>query len=552
MKKWATLIAIFAALPVANSQFLPPPSFCISPGFFRNPTDCTRFYRCVDQRRTLGSFQIFHFSCPSGTVFDEITKICNFPFRSAPCDTLASASETVPSPSNPEEPHQPAGPVVVRPPKPPISGGGRPKPGGGRPKPGGGRPHPGGRPKPGGSRPKPGGSRPKPGGGRPKPGGGRPKPGGSRPGIPSGGTRPGSSGTRPESGGSRPGSGVDRPGSGQSRPGSGGTKPGGGRPGGINGIQTPGLGGSKPKPGGSRPGSSGTRPGSGTNRPDSGNKPGFGGGRPGIHPPISGGGIWPNHDGFPGSWPGGGGQPGGGGVGVGGSGGTSPVGNIPGLGGVFPGHGPPISVFPGPGGFIPGPGITIPDSGSFPGSGTGDNGNPGSSTGGVTGTVGGSGGQRPGGGSVRPPPTSPRPPFIDMQEEDEYDYDMYDEEDDLGGEKGQDGKNYEVLSNSIFKCPAPGFYPYEHNCHEFYVCQEVLPGKLLADQLYRCPNRYLFDEDTRRCQREEKVNCRKFTLHRQRPYFKQNVLVVLERYLGEFFRTPLTYEDTKRKFGFVP
>ena len=138
-----------------------------------------------------------------------------------------------------------------------------------------------------------------------------------------------------------------------------------------------------------------------------------------------------------------------------------------------------------------------------------------------------------------------------MQEEDEYDYDAYDDngiETDDGFGTGNDPK-YEVYPNSIFDCPAPGFFPFEDNCHEFYVCQEVLPGKLLADQLYRCPDRYLFDEDTRRCQREDRVSCRKFTLHRVRPYFKDRVLVVLERYLGEFFGTPLTYEETKRRFG---
>ena len=50
--------------------------------------------------------------------------------------------------------------------------------------------------------------------------------------------------------------------------------------------------------------------------------------------------------------------------------------------------------------------------------------------------------------------------------------------------------------------------------------QEVLPGKLLADQLYRCPDRYLFEEEMRHCQREHRVTCRKFTYNR-RQYYKQ-------------------------------
>jgi len=193
------------------------------------------------------------------------------------------------------------------------------------------------------------------------------------------------------------------------------------------------------------------------------------------------------------------------------------------------------------------------------------------------------------GGRPRPPngtggggekPTDNRPPIVEMEEEDEYDYDIYDEaesgfgddvaprppspsppsgnpgfEDDVAmrpppsGNPGEENEEeevetqeeYEVVSGSIFQCPAPGFYPHEDNCREFYVCQEVLPGKLLADQLYRCPDRYLFDDETRRCQREHRVTCRKFGYTR-RPYLKQTVLVVLERYLREFFSTPLRYD----------
>ncbi len=85
---------------------------------------------------------------------------------------------------------------------------------------------------------------------------------------------------------------------------------------------------------------------------------------------------------------------------------------------------------------------------------------------------------------------------------------------------------FKVLPGSLYDCPAPGFYPYEDNCigkylasvnlstgsiliialvSEFYVCLEVLPGILNAEQLYRCPRNYLFDEDSRLCMKEEKV-----------------------------------------------
>lgn len=34
-----------------------------------------------------------------------------------------------------------------------------------------------------------------------------------------------------------------------------------------------------------------------------------------------------------------------------------------------------------------------------------------------------------------------------------------------------------------------GFYPHEDNCVDFYVCLEVLPGVLLAEQVYKfCRN----------------------------------------------------------------
>ena len=57
-----------------------------------------------------------------------------------------------------------------------------------------------------------------------------------------------------------------------------------------------------------------------------------------------------------------------------------------------------------------------------------------------------------------------------------------------------------------------------------------------------------FDAATLRCQREEKVSCDKFDVS---PYNliggsgKSPVLVVLERFLDDFFSTPLTYEETK-------
>jgi hypothetical protein len=54
--------------------------------------------------------------------------------------------------------------------------------------------------------------------------------------------------------------------------------------------------------------------------------------------------------------------------------------------------------------------------------------------------------------------------------------------------------------------------------------------------------RYLFDEVSLRCQRENKVNCTKFSLEDPSSGLaKENVLVVLEQFLDAFFSTPLHY-----------
>ena len=116
---------------------------------------------------------------------------------------------------------------------------------------------------------------------------------------------------------------------------------------------------------------------------------------------------------------------------------------------------------------------------------------------------------------------------------------------DNGNEIGNnEEEKYQVLSGSLFDCPAPGFYPHEKNCVEFYVCLELLPNKLSAEQLYKCPNRYLFDEVTRRCQKEEKVNCTKFMFNSGATLVKEseNVFLVLDQFLDQFFNTSLMYK----------
>ena len=65
---------------------------CESVGFFRDPENCARFYRCVDLTGT-GSFQTYFFDCPAGTVFDEGVSVCNFPWAAPPCEEEQTPDE---------------------------------------------------------------------------------------------------------------------------------------------------------------------------------------------------------------------------------------------------------------------------------------------------------------------------------------------------------------------------------------------------------------------------------------------------------------------------
>jgi hypothetical protein len=116
---------------------------------------------------------------------------------------------------------------------------------------------------------------------------------------------------------------------------------------------------------------------------------------------------------------------------------------------------------------------------------------------------------------------------------------------DSGGiSQSQNGSNYVVTDESIYNCPAPGFYPHESHCRQFYVCLEVLPGILLAEQVYRCPERYLFDGATRRCRRQEKSNCAKVSGESSSPRGSEDVVVVLEHFLHAFFGASLRHRSS--------
>lgn len=65
---------------------------CTSEGFFADPNDCTRFYRCVDFEGD-GSFTRFDFQCGPGTMYHPELVTCVHPWQMPPgsaCTTTAS------------------------------------------------------------------------------------------------------------------------------------------------------------------------------------------------------------------------------------------------------------------------------------------------------------------------------------------------------------------------------------------------------------------------------------------------------------------------------
>lgn len=77
---------IFLIIALAFSQFGQGlGQTCKEEGFFRNPTNCKKFYRCVDLWQNGRELTIYHFNCPVGTVFDESVSVCNWPQLAAPC-----------------------------------------------------------------------------------------------------------------------------------------------------------------------------------------------------------------------------------------------------------------------------------------------------------------------------------------------------------------------------------------------------------------------------------------------------------------------------------
>jgi len=103
---------------------------------------------------------------------------------------------------------------------------------------------------------------------------------------------------------------------------------------------------------------------------------------------------------------------------------------------------------------------------------------------------------------------------------------------------------YTLSPQSIYPCTEPGFFKEASNCKDFYMCKEISPGVLSAERLFRCPDRYLFDPQSRLCQRREKVDCNEEVVYNLlRSSF---VSQLSESQLESFFAQSLTLPERRK------
>ncbi|CAK1596177.1 unnamed protein product [Parnassius mnemosyne] len=67
---------------------------CTKAGYFPNPNDCKKFYRCVDWDGDGKRFSVFHFECGEGTIWNPALDTCNYEESVYPHRTCGSQSQT--------------------------------------------------------------------------------------------------------------------------------------------------------------------------------------------------------------------------------------------------------------------------------------------------------------------------------------------------------------------------------------------------------------------------------------------------------------------------
>ncbi|XP_044016621.1 mucin-5AC-like isoform X2 [Aphidius gifuensis] len=74
---------------------------CNKAGFYPHPTNCAKFYRCVDNGN---GFNVYYFDCPPGTNFDPSISVCNYPESIYPARDCSGSSDSGTTPSSVSKP----------------------------------------------------------------------------------------------------------------------------------------------------------------------------------------------------------------------------------------------------------------------------------------------------------------------------------------------------------------------------------------------------------------------------------------------------------------
>ncbi|XP_050443697.1 uncharacterized protein LOC126847482 [Adelges cooleyi] len=73
---------------------------CSRQGYFRHPSGCNRFYRCVKFDQQSNYFTVYEFDCPDGLAFDEKVEVCVWPGSLSDGGACQGSSEIAPVPRN--------------------------------------------------------------------------------------------------------------------------------------------------------------------------------------------------------------------------------------------------------------------------------------------------------------------------------------------------------------------------------------------------------------------------------------------------------------------
>lgn len=84
---WHAYSYFFVCFSGSSSNFE-----CKEEGFFADPQDCTKFYRCVDNGES-SKLTKYEFECGPGTAFSEETKTCVHPADTGNPDCAAKYNE---------------------------------------------------------------------------------------------------------------------------------------------------------------------------------------------------------------------------------------------------------------------------------------------------------------------------------------------------------------------------------------------------------------------------------------------------------------------------